>query len=171
MYFTDIGEGYESYPHTQTAINNFMGLHLWDSWAYTAMGSWWLISGIMVMEMFLSWKHMVPFKGEANSLPDNFGTTWYSPGVGMNLVGSVEFGWDMYRKSGDKKFLSILYNDLFRPLWDNNGPQPSMGEEINAIQFLKKWLLNWDWLTILTHWDSMQPRLYKLEWSMGRICG
>ena len=139
MYFTDIGEGYESYPHTQTAINNFMGLHLWDSWAYTAMGSWVVDKWNYGYGNVLSWKHMIPFKGEANSLPDNFGTTWYSPGVGMNLVGSVEFGWDMYRKSGDKKFLSVLYNDLFRPLyWDNNGPQPSMGEEINAIQFLKK---------------------------------
>ena len=46
---------------------------------------------------------MVQFKDKANGLPDNFGTTWYSPEVWMNLVGSVEFAWDMYRKSGDKK--------------------------------------------------------------------
>ena len=165
MYFTDIGEGYESYPHTQTAINNFMGLHLWDSWAYTAMGSWVVDKWNYGYGNVLSWKHMIPFKGEANSLPDNFGTTWYSPGVGMNLVGSVEFGWDMYRKSGDKKFLSVLYNDLFRPLyWDNNGPQPSMGEEINAIQFLKKMAQELGKSDDINHWSSMQPRLYK-NWS------
>ena len=31
MYFTETNEGFMTYPHTQTAINNFMGLHLWDS--------------------------------------------------------------------------------------------------------------------------------------------
>ena len=67
MYFTDIGEGYESFPHTQTAINNFMGLHLWDSWAYTAMGSWVVDKWNYGYGNVLSWKHMVPFKGEANS--------------------------------------------------------------------------------------------------------
>ena len=40
MYFIDVDEGYMEYPHTQTAINNFMGLHLWDSSVYARMGSW-----------------------------------------------------------------------------------------------------------------------------------
>lgn len=165
MYFTDIGEGFESYPHTQTAINNFMGLHLWDSWAYTALGSWIVDKWKYGYGNVLSWKHMVPFKTKNNSLPDNFGKTWYSPGVGMNLVGSVEFGWDMYRKSGDKKFLDVLYNDLFRPLyWDNNGPQPSMGEQINALHFLACMAEELNQKEDIAHWKSMHPRLYK-NWS------
>ncbi len=123
MYFTHTGKGYEMYPHTQTAINNFMGLHLWDSWVYTAMGSWVADRDAWGYGNVLSWKFMVPFKDKNNGLPDNFGTTWYSPGVRMNLVGSVELSWDMYLKSGDRKFLNTVYNELFRPLyWDNNGP-------------------------------------------------
>lgn len=165
MYFTDLDNGYESYPHTQTAINNFMGLHLWDSWAYTAMGSWVVDKWSYGYGNVLSWKHMLPFKGPSNSLPDNFGTTWYSPGVGMNLVGSVEFGWDMYRKSGDKQFLDVLYNELFRPLyWDQNGPQPSMGEEVNAIHFLRKMANELGQTDDDAHWQSMHGRLYE-NWS------
>ena len=165
MYFTDLDNGFESYPHTQTAINNFMGLHLWDSWAYTAMGSWIVDKWEYGYGNVLSWKHMLPFKSKNNSLPDNFGTTWYSPGVGMNLVGSVEYGWDMYRKSNDKKFLNSLYNELFRPLyWDNNGPQPSMGEEVNALHFLQLMAKELDQEEDVMHWKSMKPRLSK-NWS------
>ncbi len=168
MYFTDIGIGYESYPHTQTAINNFMGLHLWDSWAYTAMGSWVVDKWNWGYGNVLSWKHMIPFKGKNNGLPDNFGTTWYSPGVWMNLVGSVEFGWDMYRKSGDKKFLDSLYNALFRPLyWDNNGLQVSMGEEINALNVLQLMARELGQDADIGHWAAMHPRLtenWKSKW-------
>lgn len=165
MYFTHTNKGFMTYPHTQTAINNFMGLHLWDSWAYTAMGSWVKDKWDWGYGNVLSWKHMVPYKNKANGLPDNFGTSWYSPEVWMNLVGSVEFGWDMYRKSGDKKFLNILYKDLFKPLyWDHNGPQASMGEELNAlaalIEMAKELGLNDD----VVHWEEMHPQMYQV-WS------
>ena len=100
-----------------------MGLHLWDSWAYTALGSWIVDKWKYGYGNVLSWKHMVPFKTKNNSLPDVW-KTWYSL-CRYGSSRSVEFGYDMYRKSGDKKFLDVLYNDLFRPLyWDNNGPQP-----------------------------------------------
>jgi hypothetical protein len=162
MYFTETNEGFETYPHTQTAINNFMGLHLWDSWAYTAMGSWVKDKWQWGYGNVLSWKHMVPFKNKANGLPDNFGTTWYSPEVWMNLVGSVEFGWDMYRKSGDEKFLNVLYNELFKPLyWEHNGPQASMGEELNALQSLIKMAKELGQGEDVAHWQKMHPRMYK----------
>ena len=162
MYFTESNEGFMTYPHTQTAINNFMGLHLWDSWAYTAMGSWIKDKWDWSYGNVLSWKHMVPFKDKANGLPDNFGTTWYSPEVWMNLVGSVEFGWDNYRKSGDKKFLNVLYNELFKPLyWHNKGPQRSMGEELNALRDLIKMAKELGQNEDVEHWQNMHPQMYK----------
>lgn len=165
MYYTDIGEGFEEYPHTQTAINNFMGLHLWDSWAYTAVGAWTVDKWKWGYGNVLSWKHMVPFKNKANGLPDNFGTTWYSPEVWMNLVGSVEFSWDMYRKSGDKKFLKELYTELWKPLyWDHAGPQASMGEELNALADLIKMAKELGLDEDVKHWEAMHPRMYK-NWS------
>ena len=52
LYFIDVDEGYMEYPHTQTAINNFMGLHLWDSSVYARMGSWVVDKWGIVLVMF-----------------------------------------------------------------------------------------------------------------------
>lgn len=159
MYTTDIGIGYESYPHTQTAINNFMGLHLWDSWVYAAMGGWVKDKWDYGYGNVLSWKHMVPYKDKANALPDNFGQHWYSPGVFMPYVGSVDFAWDMYLKSGDKKYLKVAYEELYKPLyWDNNGPQQCFGMEINAIDVLCEMALELGHKEDIAHWKSFRKR-------------
>jgi hypothetical protein len=162
MYFTHTGEGYESYPHTQTAINNFMGLHVWDSWAYTAMGSWVVDGEQWGYGNILSWKHMVPFKDPVNAVPDNFGTTWYSPKVWMPLVGAVGPAWEMYEKSGDRAFLQVLYNDLFKPLyWDGKGPQASFGSELNALTHLQNMARELGQDEDLAHWEGFRPRMRK----------
>jgi hypothetical protein len=159
MYFTYTGEGYESYPHTQTAINNFMGLHVWDSWAYTAMGGWVVDKQKWAYGNILSWKHMVPFKDKQNALPDNFGTTWYSPKVWMPMVGAVRPAWEMYQKSGDKAYLKTLYEELFKPLyWDNNGPQRSFGTELNAIRDLQKMAKALGHDADVAHWEGFRKR-------------
>lgn len=162
MYFTHTGKGYESYPHTQTAINNFMGLHVWDSWAYTAMGSWVVDGENWGYGNILSWKHMLPFKDAFNALPDNFGTTWYSPNVWMPLVGAVGPSWEMYEKSGDGDFLNTLYNELFKPLyWDGNGPQQSFGLEINALTYLQKMAHELGQDADIAHWEAFRPGFRK----------
>ena len=135
MYFTDTDKGWEIYPHTQTAVNNFMGLHLWDSWAYAAMGSWVADKWSYGHGNVLAWQFMVPFKNKGNALPDNFGIGWYSPGVWMNFVGVTEFAWQQYLQSGDRKFLQEAYDRLFRPLYWT-GPSASFGIEINAAHAL-----------------------------------
>jgi len=137
MYFTDTDKGWEIYPHTQTAVNNFMGLHLWDSWAYAAMGTWVADKWAYAHGNVLAWQFMVPFKNKKNSLPDNFGIAWYSPGVWMNFVGVTEFAWQQYEQSGDLAFLQEAYDRLFRPLYWT-GPSPCFGMEINASQALVK---------------------------------
>lgn len=168
MYHTYTGVGYESYPHTQTAINNFMGLHLWDSWAYAAMGTWIVDKAEYAYGNILSWKHMVPFKDQDNALPDNFGTTWHSPGVWMNLVGQVERAWLMYEHSGDRDFIKVAYNDLYRPLYiDGIGLQQSYGSEINALDALIKMakLLGRD--EDIPLWEKRRPRImevFELYW-------
>ncbi|NQT86849.1 hypothetical protein HQ560_08805, partial [bacterium] len=135
MYTTDIGKGWEQYPHTQTAVNNFMGLHLWDSWVYAGMGSWVVDKWAWGHGNVLSWKFMVPFKDKNNAMPDNFGIAWYSPGVWMNFVGTVEFAWQQYEQSGDQRFLRDVYDELFRPLYWT-GVQHCYGIELNAIDDL-----------------------------------
>lgn len=89
MYTTYTGKGWEAYPHTQTAVNNFMGLHLWDSWAFTAMGSWVADKWAWGHGNVLSWKFMVPFRNKSNAMPDNFGIAWY-----YKPWGSMYYNWD-----------------------------------------------------------------------------
>ena len=156
LYFTHTGRGWEQYPHTQTAVNNFMGLHLWDSWAYTAMGAWVADKWAYGHGNILSWKFMVPFKNRANALPDNFGIAWYSPGVWMNLVGAVEPTWRQFEQSGDTKFLREVYGELYRKLYWT-GPQPCYGIEINALDCLARMadVLGRD--ADAAHWRAMRP--------------
>jgi hypothetical protein len=105
----------------------------------------------------LSWKHMVPFKNKDNALPDNFGIHWYSPEVFMPFVGSVDFAWDMYLKSGDKTYLKVAYEELYRPLyWDNKGPQESFGSEINAIDALVEMAKELGHHQDIAHWLSFR---------------
>lgn len=40
MYLLSAGRGWEQLPHAKTAVNNFLGLHAYDSRVYIPMGSW-----------------------------------------------------------------------------------------------------------------------------------
>jgi len=166
MYFTDTDKGWEIYPHTQTAINNFMGLHLWDSWAYAAMGSWVADKWSYAHGNVLAWQFMVPFKNKANSMPDNFGIRWYSPGVWMNFVGVTEFAWQQYLQSGDLKFLQETYDKLFRPLYWT-GPSACFGIEINAAHTLINMAETLGRPDDVEHWrrfvDKVTPSFVELQ--------
>ena len=156
MYFRDTGKGWEQYPHTQTAVNNFMGLHLWDSWAYAALGAWVADKWAYGHGNVLSWRAMVPFRNKANALPDTFGIAWYSPGVWMNLVGAVEPAWRQYEQSGDREFLRRAYDELYRPLYWT-GPQPCFGIEINALDVLARMAAVLGRDADAQHWRAMRP--------------
>jgi len=166
MYFTHTGKGWEQYPHTQTAVNNFTGLHLWDSWAYAAMGAWVADKWSYGHGNVLSWKLMVPFKSRQNALPDNFGVAWYSPGVWMNFVGTVELAWQQYEQSGDMRFLKEAYGELCRKLYWT-GPQPCFGIEINALDALAKMAAVLGKDADVEHWRATRPtrvERFKRQW-------
>ena len=174
MYFRDIGEGWLKYPHTQTAVNNFMGLHLWDSWAYIQAGSWVADKWQWGFGNTLSWQYMVPFKNEANNMPDNFGKGWYSPLVRMVFVGATEPAWQQYRRSGDRAYLEEAYNKVFKPLyWDNNGPTKSFGTDVNAVDALSEMAAALGESSDIDHWQSFREKKvkdFKNGWS-GRWDG
>ncbi|MBC8434861.1 MAG: chitobiase/beta-hexosaminidase C-terminal domain-containing protein [Verrucomicrobia bacterium] len=162
MYFRDIGEGWLKYPHTQTAVNNFMGLHLWDSWAYIQAGSWVADKWQWGHGNALSWQYMVPFKNKGNNMPDNFGKGWYSPLVRMVFVGATEPAWQQYRRSGDKRYLEEAYNKVFKPLyWDGKGPTRSFGTEINAIDTLSSMATALGENADVHHWQAFRPERVK----------
>ncbi len=159
LYFTHTGKGWEQYPHTQTAVNNFMGLHAWDSWAYTGMGAWVADKRAYGFGNILSWKFMLPFRNKAGRLPDNFGIAWYSP-ARSTLVGAVEFAWRQYVQSGDTRFLAEVYNELFRKLYWT-GPPGCHGLEINALDALVKMAAALGRDEDVAHWKAMRPARVK----------
>ncbi|MCH2175157.1 MAG: PA14 domain-containing protein [Lentisphaeria bacterium] len=169
MYFRDTGEGWLKYPHTQTAINNFMGLHLWDSWAYTQAGSWVANKEQYAYGNILSWQFFVGMKNKANLLPDNFGTTWVSLGAYMGFTGAVEPAWEQYRRSGDKEYLKEVYTKLFKPLyWDNNGPTQTFGIETNALRVLQEMAKALGMNEDVKHWETFKKnsaRAFEHNWS------
>ena len=169
MYFRDIEEGYLKYPHTQTAINNFMGLHLWDSWAYTQAGSWVADKWSYGHGNILSWQFMVPFKNKANQMPDNFGIEWRSMDAFMGFTGTVEPAWEQYRRSGDKSYLEEVYTKVFKPLYlDKKGPTPTFGIEINAINDLQKMAKTLGYNEDIAQWENFRKnniKSFKNRWS------
>ncbi|MBB6463645.1 LamG-like jellyroll fold domain-containing protein [Flammeovirga kamogawensis] len=142
MYFTDIDNGWEQYPHTQTAVNNFMGLHLWDSWAFCAAGSYVADKWKWGNGNALSWKFMVPYKNENHYLPDNFGTTWYSPETRMDFDGAVGQIWKQFDHSGDLVFLNEAYYELLRPLYIDNNSKAVGVNEAQELGWMAKELNN-----------------------------
>jgi len=189
MYFTDLKEGYEQYPHTQTAINNFMGLHLWDSWAYCGAGSYVADKNAWGFGNALSWQFMVPFKSDNNSLPDNFGTTWYSPKVRMNFEGAVEQIWEMYKQSGDKEFLKEVYFKLVRPLYIDNDQKglgvnsaqsivymaEALGQKEDAKIFKafvdrkSDWFLKHRWTHLMDQYERRKEIIWKDIWDLADL--
>jgi len=159
MYFTD-AEGWEQYPHTQTAINNFMGLHCWDSWVYSLMGSWVADKDDWAYGNVLSWKFMVQFKNRNNAVSDNFGKAWYSPTwMGLDLV--AENAWKQYLQSGDKKFLKTAYDELFVPLYFDKGPRFGYGINLIALDVIIQMAEELGHDDDVKHWRAMRPDMVK----------
>ena len=40
MYYIDVGKGWEQENHTQTAVNNFLGIHRYDATFQIKVGAW-----------------------------------------------------------------------------------------------------------------------------------
>lgn len=113
MYMLDVGKGFEALPHTQTAVNNFLGLHAYDSRVYLPMGAW-----IKDMERYsygnaLAWTHTANYTGvsiQNGSTPDNLGNAWISPMNCSAVSGHPEGVWLMAQHGADKaKLLAPAY--------------------------------------------------------------
>ena len=80
MYMIDLDEGFEQYPHTQTAVHNFLGLHRFDANFQIQVGSWAADKSTYANGNVLVWKALLPFSNlQTGQIPaDNMGKTWYS---------------------------------------------------------------------------------------------
>lgn len=158
MYFIDVGEGFEQYPHTQTAVNNFLGMHRYDANFQIQVGAWTADKHNYANGNVLIWKALLPFSDlETGLIPaDNMGQAWYS-GLWGSIAGHVAGAWKIYEHSGDQAFLTEAY-DFYRSLMWTNIPG-FWGNEYTAADDLGKMALALGYPQAeADHWQTVVKR-------------
>lgn len=123
MYYIDVQRGMEMEPHTQTAVNNFLGMHRYDAAFQIKVGAWTNDKSHYAYGNVQTWKHL--FKsGRYRNLPngsialaDNKGTTWHSGVYGNELSEHVLGAWQIYQHTADVEFLRDCYEGYFREVF------------------------------------------------------
>ena len=139
MYGIDVQSGWEMERHTQTAVNNFLGIHRYDAAFQIRTGSWTADKRKNASGNVLTWKHLFQnghYRKSDNgtiALSDNKGTTWHSGVYGLELSEHVLGAWQIYQHTGDVEFLRACYEDYFREVfWERIPPFFSDHFEVRA---------------------------------------
>ena len=125
MYYINVQEGWEMENHTQTAVNNFLGMHRYDAMFQIKVGAWLADQERYAYGNVLTWKHLTEndrFRETGNGhrmISDNKGTTWHSGAYGGETVEHILGAWQIYQHTGDVEFLKDCYEDHFAKLFEN----------------------------------------------------
>jgi hypothetical protein len=125
MYDIDVSRGWEREPHTQTAVNNFLGMHRYDAAFQIRVGAWTADQPRHAYGNVLTWKHLTKnghYREKPNGLrllSDNKGVSWHSGAYGPETSEHVLGAWQIYEHTGDVGFLKECYEDHFRTLFWN----------------------------------------------------
>jgi len=118
MLYTQ-GTGMQSEPHTQSAPNNFLGMHRYDAVFQILVGSWTspAVHPFYANGNVLAWEKTMDYMVDG-TLPDNFGTTWASGCYGPEAIAHVIGAWQIYEHSGNLTYLNKTYDFYKRLFWD-----------------------------------------------------
>ncbi|NQU23361.1 MAG: hypothetical protein HQ567_18935 [Candidatus Nealsonbacteria bacterium] len=139
MYYIDVQQGWEMWPHTQTAVNNFLGMHRYDANFQIKVGAWTADKDYYAYGNVLHWKPLLPYARRMGSLPDNKGIAWFSPVWGTTTE-HVIGAWQIYRHTGDVRFLHDCYDDYFKLLF-KDGMHSHWGCHYDAAECLRRMAL------------------------------
>lgn len=122
MYITPAGKGMRAKSTTQTAVNNFLGLHRYDAVFQILVGSW---TPPTLHEEYangnvLAWSDVLPYRIN-EQLPDNFGIDWASGVYGPETIAHVIGAFQIYEHSGNLTFLSNAYEFYKELFWEKIG--------------------------------------------------
>lgn len=123
MYYIDVQNGWEMEPHTQTAVNNFLGMHRYDATFQIKAGAWTSNKQHYAYGNVLTWKHLFSngaFRKSPNgviALSDNKGTAWHSGAYGHELSEHVLGAWQIYQHTGDIEFVRDCYEGYYRDVF------------------------------------------------------
>ena len=153
MYYIDVDKGWEMYPHTQTAVNNFLGMHRYDANFQIKVGAWTADKSYYAYGNVLTWKPLLPYAQTGGQLPDNKGISWLSP-YWETAIEHVVGAWEIYQHTGDVQFVHDCYDDYFKPLfW--NGAYDIWGAMYDGLACLQKMALVEGNTVDASHWYSM----------------
>ncbi|MEM1295117.1 MAG: hypothetical protein AAGH89_07110, partial [Verrucomicrobiota bacterium] len=124
MYYIEVGKGWEMENHTQTAVNNFLGIHRYDAAFQIKVGAWTNDKPRYAYGNVLTWKHLTR-NGRYRETPDGYrmlsdnkGISWHSGAYGMETAEHVLGAWQIYEHTGDVGFLKDCYEDHFAKLYE-----------------------------------------------------
>ncbi len=185
MYYIDVQKGWEMYPHTQSAVNNFLGMHRYDANFQIKVGGWTADKKCYAYGNVLHWKAILPYARRHGILPDNKGIAWISPVWGTTTE-HVIGAWEIYQRTGDLQFIRDCYTDYFRILF-KNGIAGHWGCNYDAAKYLREMaILTGDkedpgrWLKMVNYdrrdaswkraWESRYPKFFgggkgRLHWT------
>ena len=193
-YYTQGDRGMQKEPHTQTAVNNFLGVHRYDDVFQILVGSWTApaVHATYANGNVLAWNATMKYKNAIGQLPDNFGVDWVSGCYGSETIGHLIGAWQIYEHSGNKTFLASAYTfykdlfwgeitgNLFGYVYDAVLALNKMAETLGVAEDAKHWNatinmpdLN-NWLT--RGWQKGKPHLWGattagVKWGNIAVCG
>lgn len=139
MYYIDVQQGWETHPHTQSAVNNFLGMHRYDANFQIKVGAWTADKPYYAYGNVLHWKPLLPYARDNGRLPDNKGIGWFSPVWGTTTE-HVIGAWQIYQHTGDEAFVHDCYDDYFRELF-KDGLDGHWGCHYDAAEHLRQMAL------------------------------
>ncbi|MEN8694965.1 MAG: hypothetical protein ABF334_09170 [Akkermansiaceae bacterium] len=179
MYGIEVGKGWEQEYHTQTAVNNFLGIHRYDAAFQIKVGAWTTNKKHYAYGNVLTWKHLTQ-NGRFRELPnglrmlsDNKGSTWHSGAYGAEITEHLLGAWQIYQHTGDLEFLKNCYEDHFKKLfWKNIGSFAMNEFEVAAT--LEKMAQLTGHQVDVAHWKKLVRRdpihireMFRQRWEMN----
>lgn len=163
MYTIDVQSGWETVPHTQTAVNNFLGMHRYDASFQIKVGAWMGDKPQYAYGNVLTWKplfqngHYRKLPGGEIALADNKGTTWHSGVYGNELSEHVLGAWQIYEHTGDVEFLRDCYEGYFREIFYEQ-IAPFFSNHFEVAQVLIEMAQVTGHVEDIEHWKQIVPR-------------
>ena len=160
MYYINVQQGWEMENHTQSAVNNFLGIHRYDACFQIKVGAWTRDKARFAYGNVLTWKHLVEnnrFRELPNGLimlSDNKGTTWHSGAYGGELAEHVLGAWQIYQHTGDRAFIRKCYDGYFKKVFWKKLLGFAMND-FEVLEVLKKMAEISDFPQDVQHWGKI----------------
>ena len=181
MYYIEVGRGWELERHTQTAVNNFLGIHRYDAVFQIKVGSWARTKNRYAYGNVLTWKHLTK-NGRYRETPDglrllsdNKGISWHSGAYGAETSEHVLGAWQIYEHTGDKEFLKECYEDHFSSLFWKKLPSMAMNqfEVADVLEKIARLTGNEadvaHWRKIIRRDPEHVRRMFEVRWQVNGV--